>query len=135
MYLLDTNIFSQLVRKPPHPHLLEKLRQHSTDTLFTSCICVMELRHGAVRRRDHGTLWRRIEREILERVEILGIGTEEALVAGDVLAHLWSVGRSIAVEDVLIGATALSRGLTVVTNNVAHFRRIPDLSVEDWIAD
>lgn len=95
----------------------------------------MELRHGAVRRRNHGTLWRRIEREILERVEILGIGTEEAMVAGDVLAHLWSVGRSIDVEDVLIGATALSRGLTVVTNNVAHFRRIPDLSVEDWLAD
>ena len=44
------------------------------------------------------------------------------MVAGDVLAHLWSVGRSIDVEDVLIGATALSRGLTVVTNNVAHFR-------------
>ncbi|MGH7410097.1 MAG: PIN domain-containing protein [Candidatus Methylomirabilis sp.] len=135
MYLLDTNILSRLVRKPPDPHLLEKLRQHASDRLFTSCICVMELRHGAVRRRNHGNLWRRIEREILQRVEVLGIGTEEALVAGDVLAHLWSVGRTIDVEDVLIGATALSRGLTVVTNNVAHFGRIPDLSVEDWIAD
>jgi predicted nucleic acid-binding protein len=36
---------------------------------------------------------------------------------------------------VLIGATALTKGLTVVTNNVAHFRRIPELSVEDWIAE
>jgi tRNA(fMet)-specific endonuclease VapC len=95
----------------------------------------MELRHGAMRRRDHGTLWRRIEREILRRVEILGIGTEEALVAGDVLAHLWSIGKPLGVEDVLIGATALSRRLTVVTDNVAHFRRIPGLSVENWIAE
>lgn len=135
MYLLDTNILSHLVRKQPDPHLAEKLRRHSSDTLFTSCICVMELRHGAARRQDHGVLWRRIEREILQRVQILGIGTEEALLAGDVLAGLWSVGRPIDIEDVLIGATALSRRLTVVTNNVAHFRRIPNLPVEDWIAE
>ena len=40
----------------------------------------------------------------------------------------------IDVEDVLIGATALTQGLGVVTNNVDHFRRIPGLRVEDWTA-
>jgi len=85
-----------------------------------------------MRHRDHGALWRRIEREILARLEILGLGTDEALRAGDLLAHLSTTGQPIDVEDVLIGATAVVRGLTVVTNNVRHFRRIPGLPVEDW---
>ncbi len=132
MYLLDTNILSQVVRKRPSDRLLAKLREHTAEVLFTSCICVMELRHGAMRRGDHGALWRHIERDILARLEILGLGTHEALRAGDLLAHLSTTGQPIDVEDVLIGATALVRGLTVVTNNVRHFRRIPSLPVEDW---
>ncbi len=93
----------------------------------------MELRHGAARSESPGPLWNRIEREILDRITILDIGRDEAIVAGDVLAHLRSIGRPVDVEDVLIGATALSRNLTVVTNNVRHFRRIPGLTVEDWL--
>ncbi len=133
MYLLDTNILSRLVRKQGDPGLAQKLGEQPAEGLFTSCICVMELRHGAARRDDAGALWRRIEGEILARVQILGIGVEEAVLAGDVLAHLWNVGKPIDVEDVLIGATAMTRNLTVVTNNLAHFRRIPNLPVEDWL--
>ncbi len=132
MYLLDTNILSHLVRKRPPAVLVERLREHAPEELFTSCICVMELRHGAMRRPDPTGLWPRIERDILQRVQILGLGTEEALIAGDVMAHLWTRGRMIDVEDVLIGATALAQGLSVVTNNLDHFRRIPRLRVEDW---
>lgn len=131
MYLLDTNVLSHVIRKRPPPGLIDRLRQREPDRLLTSCICVMELRHGAMRRDDHGALWSRIEREVLSRVEIVGIGTEEAMVAGDVMAHLYARGQIIDVEDVLIGATALVRDLTVVTNNVDHFRRIPRLRVED----
>jgi tRNA(fMet)-specific endonuclease VapC len=94
----------------------------------------MELRSGAMRRDDGGGLWSQIEREILPRVAILGVSTEDALIAGDVLAHLWRRGRLIDIEDILIGATALARGMTVVTNNLDHFQRIPRLQVEDWTA-
>ena len=133
MYLLDTNVLSRLVRKQGDPGLLRKLREQPAESLFTSCICVMELRHGAARRDDGGALWRQIEGQILTRVQILGIGVEEAVLAGGVLAYLWKVGKPIDVEDVLIRATAVTRSLTVVTNNLAHFRRIPNLPVEDWL--
>jgi tRNA(fMet)-specific endonuclease VapC len=66
-------------------------------------------------------------------LEILPVGLEEALLAGDILAHLRAIGRPIDVEDVLIGATALRKGFTVVTNNIKHFRQIPNLKVEDWL--
>ena len=64
---------------------------------------------------------------------ILDFGVPEALVAGDVLAHLARRGELIGVEDLLIGATALAREYTVVTGNVRHFERIPNLRVENWL--
>jgi tRNA(fMet)-specific endonuclease VapC len=133
LYLLDTNILSELVRKIPRASLIDELRRTSPEMLSTSCICVMELRHGAVRTQSPRGLWRRIESQILTRVTVLEIRVEDAILAGDLLAHLWSAGKPIETEDVLIGASALSRGLTVVTHNVNHFRRIPGLKVEDWL--
>ncbi len=94
----------------------------------------MELRHGAARTSSPSALWSRIENSILKRVSVFEVRAEDAILAGDLLAHLWSVGKPVEVEDVLIAASALSRGLTVVTHNVNHFRRIPGLKVEDWLA-
>jgi tRNA(fMet)-specific endonuclease VapC len=42
-------------------------------------------------------------------------------------------GKRIAPEDLLIGATALAHGYAVVTDNVRHFARIPNLQVENWL--
>jgi tRNA(fMet)-specific endonuclease VapC len=134
VYLLDTNVVSQILRRKPARPLVDRFLRQPPETLFTSCICVMELRHGAARLNDHGVLWRRIERDVLERLQILPVGVEEAVLAGDILAHLRAIGRPIDVEDVLIGATALRYGLSVVTGNVKHFGRIPNLVVEDWLA-
>jgi tRNA(fMet)-specific endonuclease VapC len=134
VFLFDTNVLSRLVRKPPDTALLEKLRPYPAETLFISCISVMELRRGAARLHNGVALWRRIEQHVLQRFQILGFGMEEALQAGDVSAHLWKAGQPIDLEDVLIGATAKTHGLTVVTNNTAHFRRIPGLAVQDWTA-
>jgi tRNA(fMet)-specific endonuclease VapC len=133
LYLLDTNILSELVRRKPRASLLDALRRTTPEMLSTSCICVMELRHGAVRTHGPNDLWSRIESQILARVTVLEIRVEDAILAGDVLAHLWSLGKPIETEDLLIGASALSRGLTVVTHNVSHFLRIPGLKVEDWL--
>ena len=63
---------------------------------------------------------------------IIGIGTVEAVRAGEVLSELQSAGTPIGVEDVLIGSTALVHDLTVVTRNVKHFQRISHLDVESW---
>jgi tRNA(fMet)-specific endonuclease VapC len=51
---------------------------------------------------------------------------------GDLLAALESRGKSIGIEDVLIGATALVHDLVVATRNVRHFDRIEGLSIESW---
>jgi len=133
MYLLDTNALSELLKKRPKPQFLARLRRHPPQMFFTSSICVMELRHGSRRREDHAVFWQRIAHEVLARVTILDFSVSEAVAAGDILAYLTRRGELIGVEDVLIGATALVREYTVVTGNVRHFERIPDLQVENWL--
>ncbi len=68
----------------------------------------------------------------MKHISILPLGFDEAAKAGEVLAALEASGTPIGLEDVLIGSTALVRGLTVATRNVKHFARIDGLMVESW---
>jgi len=60
MYLLDTNILSELIKKHPSPSVLSQLSSKPAHTLFTSCICVMELRFGSVLREDTEIFWEKV---------------------------------------------------------------------------
>jgi tRNA(fMet)-specific endonuclease VapC len=53
--------------------------------------------------------------------------------AATIYADLHRRGELICDADILIAATAITHGLTVATNNQAHFRRIPDLLVVNWL--
>jgi len=92
----------------------------------------MELRYGARRRHGKAKLWERIVGEVLPTLQILPLGLEAALRGGEILAELESRGATIGIEDVLIGATAVQHQLTVVTRNVNHLERIPELEVVSW---
>ena len=133
MYLLDTNILSELVKKQPNSYLLQHLRSNPSQSLFTSCICVMELRFGSALREDFESFWHNIEKEIISRVKILPLGYDEVLIAGDILADLQKSGQSIGIEDVLIASTALIHRLVMVTANTRHFSKIKRLVIENWM--
>jgi tRNA(fMet)-specific endonuclease VapC len=53
-------------------------------------------------------------------------------IAADIWAELSRKGQPIGDSDPIIAATALHHGLGIATRNVAHFSRIPGLTVEDW---
>ena len=52
---------------------------------------------------------------------------------GEIKATLVAKGRAIGPYDMLIAAHARHIGATVVTNNEREFRRVPGLSVENWL--
>jgi len=133
MYLLDTNILSELIKRKPNVHLLARLDSEPAHVLFTSCICTMELRFGSALRDDFERFWQKITKEIISRINILSIGAKEALIAGDILAKLRTSGQIIGLEDVLIAASAITNQYTVVTANTRHFSRIPGLEVQNWL--
>ena len=99
----------------------------------TSCICVMELRHGALRRDDGGTLWRRIERELLGRLDISTSASTRRSWPASCLRGCRRRGRRSTSRTCSSRRPLSTQGFTVVTNNVRHFERIPGLRVEDWL--
>ena len=133
MYLLDTNILSELAKKQPNANLLSHLSSKPFQSLFTSAICVMELRLGCALRGDFEKFWPKISKNIISRVSIIPFGQAEALMAGDVLAYLQRTGQSIGVEDAIIASTALEHKLVMVTANIRHFSKIRGLAIENWL--
>lgn len=111
---------------------MRRLGEIPAHDLYTSTICLMEMRYGSSLR-DSGELWERISQEILPHASLLPFGREEAIKCGDVLAQLSKNGTPIGIEDTQIGATALVHNCTVVTFNEKHFEKIPGLKVETWL--
>jgi tRNA(fMet)-specific endonuclease VapC len=59
----------------------------------------------------------------------------DALESGRLSAVLKNAGTPIGHSDTLIAGHALSLKLTLVTNNVKHFSRVPELKVVNWLKD
>lgn len=66
-------------------------------------------------------------------LSILPFGAAAASKYGEIRAYLQSGGTPIGPLDMLIAAHARSEGMTLVTNNVREFERVPDLEVENWV--
>lgn len=130
--LLDTTALSEPLRKRPNVSFMDRLEKIKPEHLFTSAICVMELRYGCILKGD-SDLWERIKRTVLINVGILPFGEAEAARCGELLADLTKRRALIGIEDTQIGATALTYGLTVITSNTRHFERIPGLTVQNWV--
>lgn len=134
MYLLDTDILSNLVKRAPSAALVAKLASVPADNQFTSSVTLGEMIYGACRLpAQTSLLLGRIESTLLPNLPVLPFDAAAARHYGKVRAELEQQGRPLGEADLRIGAIALSRGLTVVTGNVRHFRRIPGLSVENWL--
>ena len=133
MYLLDTNALSEPLKRSPSQNFMRRLEAVRKERLFTSSITVMELRYGCARHVGGVKLWHRIEREILDRMEVLPVDSPIAERAGDLLAAVHHRGRPRSTEDLLLAATGLTLGLIVVTHNTKDFKDTPGLRVEDWM--
>lgn len=96
-----------------------------------SSVGLTELVHGIYRAQTaQARSWREsFIRELLNDVEVYPYTKETALVAGKIDGEQQSQGIVIPFGDLLIGATALEVGYSLLTVNVRHFRLIPGLTV------
>ena len=134
MYLLDTDILSNISKRTPSTALVAKLASVPKEDQFTSSVTLGEMVYGAYKLPTHTSLLlERLETVLLPNLPVLPFDAAAARHYGEVRAELERQGTPLGEADLRIGAIALSRGLTVVTGNVRHFQRIPDLSVENWL--
>lgn len=133
MYLLDTDILSNLMRRVPPSSLISRLARVPPGEQFTSSVTLGELVYGALRSDRADALLERIEAVVPTELPVLPFDAAAARRYGEVRADLERKGTPIGDADLRIAAIALSRRLTVVTANERHFGRVMDLPVENWL--
>lgn len=133
MYLLDTDVLSNLMKRAPASSLVTRLARVQPEEQFTSSVTLGELLYGAHRSSRIAALLQRIEETLVAELPVLPFDAAAARRYGELRAELERRGTSIGDADTRVAAIALSRGLAVVTGNERHFRQVPDLAVENWL--
>jgi len=128
-YMLDTDTVSFALRG--QGRVAARLLEHRPSDLCISSITLAELRFGAETRRSR-TLHRLIS-TFVGTVEVVSFDQSAAGRFATVAAALARRGEPIGTLDTLMAAHALSLGLTFVTNNTRHFRRVIGLETENWV--
>ena len=136
LYLLDTNIISDMMRNPQgRANLQLEVRIAQSKSPLRVCTSVVvdcEVRYGL--RRKSSSKLHQAYTNLLQIVEVLPL---DALVTphyASLRARLEQAGKSIGANDSLIAAHALALGATLITAD-AEFSRVPDLALENWLVE
>lgn len=129
-YLLDTNIVIYVIKRRPL-EVLEKFNQHHS-RMAISAITLAELIHGAEKSQFPSRNLGVVE-DFCSRLEVLPYPIAAAYHYGAIRATLEKAGQTIGVNDLHIAAHARNQGLTLVSNNMREFERVPGLLLEDWL--
>ena len=130
LYLLDTNILSHLVRQPQGA-VADHIADVGEANVLTSVIVACELRYGAAKRSSR-KLTRQVE-AVLSAMTIRPLESDIERVYASVRVALERKGTAIGAHDMLIAAHARAIDAVCVTDNVAEFRRVPALKIENWL--
>lgn len=133
MYLIDTDILSQVLKRAPSPTLLARLAAVPAEQQFTSAITVGEMVYGAHRSDRPEHFLRQLEERLWPNIRILPFNRAAAETYGRVRAQLEEAGTPLSEPDLRIAAIALTHDLTMVTGNVRHFARVAGLRIENWL--
>lgn len=133
-WLFDTDAISELLRSQPLPIYLEWIRTVPREDQFTSAVCIGELYKGAYRSTARDRHLVNIQERVLPAVTVLPYDVATARVFGELRAQLEEEGRVLPDADIQIAATALHHGLELVTGNVRHFLRFPELRINPILA-
>ncbi|MEP7145502.1 MAG: PIN domain-containing protein [bacterium] len=128
MYLVDTNIIIFMFKGKYS--IDEKIDSKGKDNCFISEISIAELKYGAEKSENPEYNKKTIE-ELLKEIQTVPIINCLDIYALEKV-RLEKIGKRLDDFDLLIGATAIKNGFTLVTNNTEHLSRMNDIKIEDW---
>jgi predicted nucleic acid-binding protein len=137
MYLLDTCLLSELIRKEPNQGVLDWIKDKEESSLFLSVLTIGELRKGIVKlkpstKKKELTLWfAELESRFKDR--IISIDIQISLKWGEIQANLEVRGNSMPTIDSLIASTALCKNLIVVTRNGKDMKQSHVEILNPWV--
>lgn len=121
-FLLDTVVLSELRKARPSPKVVRWIKAQRVETLFISVVSIGEIERGIERARKTDAAFA-AELELWLDA-LLSLYDDHMLPVTASAARLWGkLSAKLGHDgvDLLIAATALTHGLTVVTRNVKHF--------------
>jgi predicted nucleic acid-binding protein len=134
-WLLDTNVLSELRRPKPNTKVVSFVASKPLDLLFVSIVTFAEIRFGI---ESVGDATRRAELNDWLAHKVRPMFDERALAVSEDVMFKWRLlvadgrkaGHTYSQPDLIIAATALYYGLTVVTRDASDFKtaRVPVLN-------
>ena len=128
-FMLDTNICVYVINTRP-PGVLQQFLAHEDQGLGVSAVTVAELWFGVRKSGSRRNL--SLLEQFLAPLEIAEFGAVAAQAYGEVRNTLEKKGTPIGPLDTQIAAHALSLGVTLVSNNLREFKRVPKLQLANW---
>ena len=129
-YLLDTNIISDLVRKPKG-RVADHIARVGENNICTSIIVAAELRYGCAKSGSKRLL--EAVESLLGELDVLSLEGPADTEYGRIRAELEQRGTPIGANDLLIAAHALAIEATMVTANMDEFTQVKGLKVQNWL--
>ena len=129
-FMLDTNIVIYTMNNRP-AEVREAFNLHYSKVCVSS-VTLMELVYGAEKSQNPAKNLAAIE-GFVARLEVLPYDSKAAYHSGQLRAELAMKGKPIGPYDQMIAGHARSQALTLVTNNVKEFNRVPGLQVVNWL--
>lgn len=137
-WLLDTNVLSELRKPKPEPKVLDFITVTPLPELYTSAVCLAEIRFGIELSGDE-TKRAALKNWLTVKVRPMFDGERTLHVTEDIILK-WRVlleegrksGYTFSQPDLLIAATAAHHGLTVVTRDHSNFSRARVAVLNPW---
>lgn len=129
-YLFDTCTVSDFVKG--QQNVLARTKATPPSLIAVSAVTRMEIDYGLALNVERARKLAPMLGAFFSAVATLPFDEAEAQAAAAIRAALKQAGQAIGAYDVVIAATAVARGLVVVTSNLSEFTRIGGLRVEDW---
>ena len=137
-WLLDTNVLSELRRPKPEPKVLAFVASQPLDSLYVSAASLAEIRFGIELVADPN---RRAELNDWLARKVRPMFDERLLAITEDVMFKWRLlvedgrkaGHTFSQPDLIIAATALHHGLTLVTRDVSDYRKARAAVLNPWL--
>lgn len=140
LYLLDTNIISEMTKLSPNQNVINRIEETKTISRISS-VGFEEMLYGMKRiplGRKQDELFKFYVDYIQSNYEILPFDIHASWIHSDIRERLEAKGKKAPLADSMIAATAIANNLVLVTRNIKDFdeiRQVSALMVENWFED
>jgi toxin FitB len=137
MFLLDTNVISEVVRRQPDLNVIRWLASQPPARMFLSAIVRAELLSGVEQMpsgKRRGALTQSLSGffDSIDAKNCIGFGVEESEHYARIYAKRKRMGAPIDEMDALIAASASVRGLSLATRNIKDFENCGIALINPW---